>query len=175
MEVTDNGNILQTWVGSLTKRKAATWVIDYIDHEGYFLIPSPNVNYLTVKSEAEDWLYEDLLAKNVTVPTNHATLVGDQITVAQLREIYNEQQQEYSKMFLSATAPSTRRTHNRMLTLISSMPPAYDKMDLQTAILLFIQQRAGVRKWRSSTLLTKMASIQGALRLLPFYRRQAPP
>ena len=68
----------------------------------------------------------------------------------------------------------TRRTHNRMLTLISSMPPAYDKMDLQTAILLFIQQRAGVRKWRSSTLLTKMASIQGALRLLPFYRRQAP-
>lgn len=174
VEVTDEGNILQTWVGSLTKRKSAAWVIEYQDHDGYYLIPSPNVNYLTVKSEAEDWLYEDLLAKNVTVPTNHATLVGDQISVAQLKEIYNEEQQDYSKMFLSATAPSTRRTHNNMLKLLTSMPPAYNKMDLQTAILLFIQQRATVRKWKSSTLLTKMASIQGALRLLPFYRRNAP-
>ena len=32
VEVTDNGNILRTWIGSLTKRRAATWVIDYQDH-----------------------------------------------------------------------------------------------------------------------------------------------
>lgn len=174
VEATDEGNMLRTWTGALTKRKAASWTIEYQDREGYFIIPSPNVNYLMIKSEVEDWLYEDLLAKNVTIPTNHATLVGDQTSVAQLKEYFNNKEQEYSPLFLTATAPSTRRTHSQMLKLLTSMPPAYDKMDLQTAILLYIQRRAKIRKWKHSTLLTKLASIQGALRLLPFYRNHSP-
>ena len=174
VEVADTGNRLLTWTGNLTKRKAKAWTIEYNEREGYFTIPSSRVNYLMIASDAEDFLYEDLVAKNITVPTNHATLAGDQVTVAQIKEINAAPLQEYSTLFTAATAPSTRKTHNRMITLMASMPPAFDKMNLQSALLIYLDQRARARKWKSSTLLTKLASIQGACRLLPFYKKNAP-
>ena len=173
VEVTEHGNELRTWTGHLTKRRAASWSVTYEERKGIFSIPSPNVNYLAVKVTNND-LHEDVLSKNILVPSNTATLDGDSLKVADIRSYLQSSEVEYSKLFKAATAPSTRRNHNSMLKLLDAMPTTLDYLYLPTAILHFIQARASARQWKASTLVTKLATIQGALKLLPFYRTSAP-
>jgi hypothetical protein len=173
VEVVDDQHLIRNWTGKLLKRRAAGWTISFEEREGYFTIPSPNVNYLIVKP-SDERLLEDILAKNFTVPANTATLVGDDLSVASVKKYLEEEDQPYAPIFKTATAPSTRRNHTNMIKLLKAMPQAYDLLPLATAILIFIQSRANQREWKASTQLTKLASIQGALRLLPFYKKDAP-
>jgi len=174
VEQTEKGNILQTWTGNLTKRRGNAWTVVYKERDGIFSIPSPNVNYLAVKSAFDELLYEDVMAKNVAVPTNAATVVGDSMTVAQLKDYLSLEEREFSQLFKTATAPSTRKNHTAMLKLLGALPNAYNPIGLTTSILISIQERANQRDWKASTMVSKLASIQGALRLLPFYRKDAP-
>jgi integrase len=69
---------------------------------------------------------------------------------------------------------STRLEHLRTLRFLAALPPQLAPLPLPTAIITMIDRVKAERRWRSSTLLKRLATAQGALALLPAYRT-APP
>jgi hypothetical protein len=53
VEVTEGGNVLRTWSGTLVKRRAAGWTITFEEAAGTFAIPAANTNYLMLKASDE--------------------------------------------------------------------------------------------------------------------------
>lgn len=142
----------------------------------------PGVNVLVDRSapspigadEFEDLLeitHGDLLSSNVTVnfPSRHAhvprvtELKGD--FLSGLSFVPHDPKMLPHR----ALAKSTVLAHKRILRQLMSMPQDLKSMDLGDALVNhFIRQRQ-LKRLRWSTLLTKMATAHGALRLLPLY------
>jgi len=75
-------------------------------------------------------------------------------------------------------APTTKATHRRTIRFLSTLPslfPGYIQADLPLFLVLVFSQLKEKRNWKWSTMVTKMASVQGCLALLPLYSRFLPP
>lgn len=69
----------------------------------------------------------------------------------------------------------TRQGHRRFIRHLATLPITLHSAPLPTAIVEYINIERRQRRWQWSTTLTRMAAIQGALRLLPLYARHHHP
>jgi len=66
-------------------------------------------------------------------------------------------------------ALSTVKAHKRMLRFLSNMPKKYHQLNLDQALEQYFLEVKSVRRWLPTTMMVKMATAHGALRLLPLY------
>ena len=70
-----------------------------------------------------------------------------------------------------ALAKTTRQSHRRALALASAMPRDLLDAPLATALSEMLSRRRAERRWTWATALKNLCCMQGALSLLPMYRR----
>ena len=115
--------------------------------------------------------FHDLLAKNVYPPDCVLYRSGDQITMAELVKILELQEvKEIPALYEKALEWSTRTAHLRVLRWLCANVKTEGAVD--AAILKAVQDAAAARAWAATTTMTKMTSIQGALKALFLYRPQ---
>ena len=118
-----------------------------------------------------DHLYSDLTAKNVFPPDCVEYRSGDQMTVAELKEVLaSEELKAMPPLYERALVKSTRQSHQRCLRWLVANLSGTGAID--AAILDSVQQQAATRGWKPSTLMTKLTTIQGALKALFLYRKR---
>ena len=114
------------------------------------------------------------------VPPSVRREAGDNYTVAKFfQEVLPAPETPHTTRFeAQGLAPSTQGAHRqnirwlcRNLTEVFRVAP---HMQLDTAILMSIEHAEQERHWVATSTMTRLASIQGALRLLPLYRLNVP-
>lgn len=70
---------------------------------------------------------------------------------------------------LRALAPSTVKAHVRMLRYLQRIPERYQQLNLDRAMEQYLLDSKAERRWLPTTMVVKMATAHGALRLLPLY------
>lgn len=68
---------------------------------------------------------------------------------------------------------STRQQHRRAIEDLTCMPHDLLSLDLAAAAIRLIQRAAYLKKWKASTIVSKFATMHGALMNLPLYTDQA--
>ena len=68
-----------------------------------------------------------------------------------------------------ALALSTVKAHKRMLRFLTRIPEKYWNLNLDRAMEQYFLEEKRKRRWLPTTLVVKMATAHGALRLLPLY------
>ncbi len=76
---------------------------------------------------------------------------------------------EVKDLALRSLALSTVKAHKRMLRFLSNMPEKYHQLNLDRAMEQYFLEVKSVRRWLPTTMMVKMATAHGALRLLPLY------
>ena len=171
---------IKKWSGKLIKRHPTHWTVQYPDLNHTVALPQKDYCYLTIENTDEQtslsMTHQDVLSLNVRPPSSTAKVEGDSITLRTLKNIISQprQSQPYDAYFSRATAPSTRRQHIQLLNKIADMPNGYDNHKITEAIPQHMMQQKLQRKWKASTCLTKLAAIQGLMKVLPFYIPTAP-
>lgn len=170
---------MQTWQGRLHKRHPTHWSIKYDQLETMGFLPHSQVCYLTAERinqvDATNWT-ADLQSLNVRTPPSTAKMEGDNTTIKRMKDILNGPRtlMPYNSYFTAATASTTRTHHVQILNTLKTMPTTLDNMSISQGIPLFIHSMQHQRKWKATTTLTKLASIQGMLKNLPYYITNAP-
>ena len=96
--------------------------------------------------------------------------VAAQFTLGDLRRILRESHQaQVPKWANEALAESTRVTHRRMLGYITHITPELDPLPLTKALSQVFMVLRQQRRWTWASTLKNLASLQGALALLPMY------
>ncbi len=172
---------VQTWVGSLIKRKTTHWQIKFEEDDGVGILPNKNVCYLTaeptLEPEIEDLRHThgDLLCLNFEPPPSTARVEGDSMKMSKLKELLQgDPKVPSNELFMKAYAPTTRKHQRQILTWLKGAPNSLNNLPCSIGIPQLIMTTKQQRRWRCSTTLTKMASIQGTLKILPFYHPTAP-
>ena len=166
---------IQEWRGSLIKRYSNNWNIDFPEHPGYFSLPRQDVTYLQIKSDEDDEIFADLTAKNVSTPSNTTVVEGDILTIGELRKILHLPYNNSLPALVSASvAKTTRQHHLQILRSLLDIPTAWDNKQVSVALTEWFSLLSTQRGWRASTLLTKLASLQGALKMTCFYHLSSP-
>ena len=70
---------------------------------------------------------------------------------------------------LRSLAKSTVKAHRRMLRFLSALPSKYHDLNLDRAMEQYLLETKSARRWLPTTMMVKMATAHGALRLLPLY------
>ena len=133
------------------------------------------------QQSSEPWVknYEDLLAGNVRVPFSVRQEMGDQISLASFdRFLQASTPPTISSLMLDGLARCTQEAHqqnlrwlrNHYTNLLNSTP----NITLDMALPLLIESMERERNWAPTSTLTRLTSIQGALKILPLYREGAP-
>ena len=105
-------------------------------------------------------------------PPTAARITGAQLaSLLTLPEIENEHR---SELINRALVTSTMQEHNRMLRQLANMPDHLLQLPLPIAIPIMLWAQYIDLCWAPTTLFKYMCTAQGALRLLPIYRQQAP-
>jgi hypothetical protein len=171
---------VHTWTGKLIKRTATHWRIKYDQDDGVGIVPHKNVCYLAI-TKPLNWeaalqrSHGDLLGLNLEPPSLMSKVEGDTMTMAQLkRYIEKDPINVKNPHFLKAYAPTTRKHQRQLLTWIRETPTKYDKFTCTEALEKHFTELKKARKWRCSTMLSKLAALQGTLKILPFYYPTAP-
>ena len=100
----------------------------------------------------------------------HQVPVAAQFTLGDLRRILRESPQaQVPKWANEALAESTRVTHRRMLGYLTHITPELDPLPLTTALSQVFTVLRQQRRWTWASTLKNLASLQGALALLPMY------
>lgn len=68
-----------------------------------------------------------------------------------------------------ALAISTVKAHKRMLRFLKGIPEKYWELNIDRAMEQYFLEMKSLKKWLPTTLVVKMATAHGALRLLPLY------
>lgn len=170
---------VQRWTGHLVKRNPTHWIVKYDEMNTTSIIPNKECCYFTIEDQDGRNLHQthgDLLALNFQPPSSTARVEGDNLTVKSLKEHLKKprSQAPFDEFFTAAVAPTTRRAHMSLLNVLLKMPSQLDNRMITEAIPQFIRLLKAQRSWRNSTVLTKMAAIQGALKVLTFYIPTAP-
>lgn len=120
-----------------------------------------------------EYLQGDLLAEGLQYPGGDARLVGRPIHVAGLtgREVVKLKVTDAGTPHLArmGVAKSTAQAHRRALRQLADMPQNLRDLPLGKALVEYYSRLRGERKWQWSTTVTRMATVHGALRLLPLY------
>eukprot|EP00758_Cryptobia_borreli_P014069 Tbor_TRINITY_DN5889_c1_g2::TRINITY_DN5889_c1_g2_i4::g.7318::m.7318 len=115
---------------------------------------------------------EDNLALNVSIAKQMTCLFGDKMICGHVKRLLEspEGPTTLAKPYGEALALSTQKGHRRILRFLrENLPETEAPSDI---ILVSLIQRFQKEKiWAASTLLTKMAQAQGALRLIFQYRK----
>jgi integrase len=128
-----------------------------------------------VPDEWEDleYLQGELLATNVPLPGGDPRRVGQPIHVADLkgRDVVGMSVTDAGTPHLArlGVAKSTAQAHRRCLRQLSQMPETFRDLPLGTALVEWHTHLRQERKWQWTTTVTRMATLHGALRLLPIY------
>ena len=172
---------MHSWNGTLVKKKPTHWQIRYDEDDGLGVLPHKNVCYLTVEpsKDEDEWnmnhTHGDLLCLNCETPPSTAKVEGDSITMKRLKELLpGEPGVPNNEFFIKAYAPTTRKHQRQLLGMIQQAPNKYETLPATTAIIRLVLEMKHQRKWRCSTTLTKMACIQGTLKILPYYYPTSP-
>ena len=168
---------LKKWTGTLYKRNANNWAVKYKEMEVMGTLPNKDICYLTVEQEGDTGIWTaDLESLNVRPPPSTVKAEGDTTTIRRLKEILNlpRQTPPFNEYFTRATAQTTRAHHVQILNTLKTMPPILDNQMITQGIPTFINRQRIQRRWKASTTLTKLASIQGMLKVLPYYIQGAP-
>ncbi|KPA79560.1 TATE DNA Transposon [Leptomonas pyrrhocoris] len=72
-------------------------------------------------------------------------------------------------------SPHTRRQHRIAIEDLANMPHDLLALDLAAAAIRIIHRMAKLRKWKASTIVSKFATMHGALMHLPLYTDQPHP
>ena len=170
---------VHTWRGNLIKRKANHWLIKYDDDDDVEMLPHKNVCYLSIgKADWEHRLLQshgDLLGLNLEPPSPMSKVEGDTLSMKILKSFLDtDLKMPTNTHFQTAYAPTTRKQQRQLITWIKDCPVKYDSHMCTEGLALHFTEMKKKRKWRNSTMLTKMAALQGTLKVLPFYFPQAP-
>ena len=167
------------WTGRLLKRNPTHWVVKYDEMETLTQLPNKELCYFTI--EDKDGMnthhtHADMMALNILPPSSTSKVEGDNMTVYTLKQHLAKprSQPPYDEFFTKAIAATTRRAHLALLKALSTIPDHMDKHMITEALPKFIQSLKEQRTWRASTVLTKLAALQGALKILSFYIPTAP-
>lgn len=127
------------------------------------------------RDEWEDleFLQGELLATNVPLQGGDARRVGQPIHVADLkgRDVMGIKVTDVGTPHLArlGVAKSTAQAHRRALRQLSLMPENLRELPLGTALVEWHTRLREERRWQWTTTVTRMATVHGALRLLPIY------
>jgi len=99
------------------------------------------------------------------------TTVG---TFSELRKLVLQPKSSPHPLAQRALAATTRDEHERVLEIVRTAPAEYDGTPCATALLELFARTRQRRHWKWATLSKKLASVQGALRILPLYVRAEP-
>jgi len=95
-------------------------------------------------------------------------------TFAELRRAVSQPRSQPHPLAKQALAETTRDEHLRVLGIIQHAPTEFDPMPIATGVLELFARTRQRRRWKWATLSKKLASAQGALRILPLYVKSAP-
>lgn len=118
----------------------------------------------------------DEVLKNISGSRNPtpaaATITGAQLACfLKQPPLANEHR---SALINRALVPSTMQEHQRMLTQLFEMPLKFRHLPIPLAIPAMLWDKYVDLCWTPTTLFKYMCTVQGALRLLPIYRQNAP-
>ena len=172
-------NGMAKWTGRLVKRNPTHWVVKYDEMETLTQLPNKEVCYFTIEDKDgvnTHHTHADMLALNVHPPSSTSKVEGDNMSVYTLKQHLAKprSQPPYNEFFTKAIAATTRRAHLALLNALMTIPDRMDKHMVTEALPNFIQTLKEQRTWRASTVLTKLAALQGALKILSFYIPTAP-
>ena len=124
-------------------------------------------------------LYEDLLAGNVRVPASVRQEVADRIPLATfLSYLRADTPKPVSSLVAAGLAQCTQDAHQQNLRWVQKhaapILQATPTITLDMALLILIERMESERNWAPTSTLTRLTSLQGALRILPLYRQDAP-
>ena len=77
--------------------------------------------------------------------------------------------QKINDLAQRALAVSTVKAHKRMLRFLSRIPNKYQNLNLDRALEQYFLDMKREKRWLPTTMVVKMATAHGALRLLPLY------
>ena len=78
-------------------------------------------------------------------------------------------EQKVNDLAQRALAVSTVKAHKRMLRFLSRIPQKYQDLNLDRALEQYFLDMKREKRWLPTTMVVKMATAHGALRLLPLY------
>ena len=110
-------------------------------------------------------------AQQMGVAEGPKTRIG---TFGELRAMVTQARSAPHPLAKQALAETTREEHLRVLSIIQFAPKEFDKMSVATGLLELLARTRQKRRWKWSTLAKKLASVQGALRILPLYVQTNP-
>ena len=172
---------LLEWEAELMKRHQSTWKVAFSENEDPVWIPRKDILYMYVLPDEAKILsathadVDGSLYLNEVSPFSYGQKEGDSITCAQLVQWLKESTATTTPPTIDkAIATSTKAKHRQLLSGIQEIPEKYHKELLPQALAKWAKDQQRTRRWRKSTFLTRMASLQGALRLAPMYRTQMP-
>ena len=70
---------------------------------------------------------------------------------------------------LRSLAVTTVKAHKRMLKFLTKIPDKFHDLNLDQAMEQYFLETKAARRWLPTTMMVKMATAHGALRLLPLY------
>lgn len=97
-----------------------------------------------------------------------------EVSFGELRQLLSRPRSSPHPIAVAAISAGTRAEHERILALLCSAPAGYDRWPAARGALEVIARTARERRWKASTSAKKVASLQGAMNMLPMYR-DAPP
>ena len=83
--------------------------------------------------------------------------------------------QKINDLAQRALAVSTVKAHKRMLRFLSRIPQKYQNLNLDRALEQYFLDTKREKRWLPTTMVVKMATAHGALRLLPLYAEKELP
>lgn len=92
-----------------------------------------------------------------------AVAKGQFLTTLKMKETDMDDMAQHS------LAVSTVKAHKRLLRFLMLLPEKYRQLNLDQAMVQYFLDLKVSRKWLASTMVVKMATAHGALRLLPLY------
>ena len=100
--------------------------------------------------------------------------IGQMMGSHLIRVLQNKVPENIPRLAITGLAKSTSNEHKRLLQLVQTASAELQQLPAVSMLVELITRISNERTWRRSTLLKNMASLQGALALLPIYR-EAPP
>jgi integrase len=79
-----------------------------------------------------------------------------------------------AQLTIRGLALGTVAAHKRALSIVVEVPVVFHHLPAARALLLHLQAKCRQRRWRCATMAKNMATIQGALKLLPCYVHAMP-
>jgi len=171
---------LLEWETELIKRHQSTWKVAFSQNEAPVWVPRKDILYMYVLADEAKTLattHADLDGSylNELSPFSHGHMEGDTVTCAQVVNwLKASKAMGTTQPIDKAIAATTKTKHRQILNGIQEIPEKYHADLLPQALAKWAKDQQRTRRWRKSTFLTRMASIQGALRLAPMYRNLIP-